>query len=467
MAQKRWFDPGVKGTGAAAVFNTRLLGLIAPGVYEGFTVGSKGTIAAGVLLTPSGVKVEETGSRIPAYGDEWKHDGIPQNTDTEKSRKDLIVCHYEYETSQPVPVASFRVIEGLAAADPAYPDLPENCILLAKATIAPNGSEYSSVIQAGPAERLYNCTRNNDFTYTILNGDQAAIRIVHDINSGAASYSIQKPGTVASGGEFSFAAPVCTIGVDGIVELNDLAGVDRTTETVKGNADNIATTAGTLAQHIIDTSGGYSAGDITVLDSGENFDSGNVEGVLEELAEKKISKTGGTMTGTLNTKDVNLQSGYRIYATDPETVWIGIAPCAMRSEYATLELHSSYFKFTGSGTLQAPVNFKTLPSATLPDKVKSFSVRLLNNDATTYTPTFIIIKTNMTTGGTSSLSFPVLFDPDIEAGEEKTFSLNLTSEDTISGLYAYTVKIYLSSAPTDLRVLGAGVKLSRQTVQEG
>ena len=131
MAQNRTHD--YRGERSSAHLNRKLVGIIPPGVYSGFTVSVDGTIAPGVLMTADGVRVEEDApvSVTPPVGD------------ATYSRKDLIVCQYLYETSVPAPQATYAVIQGVPAATPEYPAIPDHCIVLAQATMAPGGVTWS------------------------------------------------------------------------------------------------------------------------------------------------------------------------------------------------------------------------------------------------------------------------------------------------------------------------------------
>ncbi len=147
MTQKRIHD--YRGPRSSEDLNSKLVGIIPAGIYQGFTVSTNGDIEPGVLLTEEGVRIEEDEVVQPSWGATWENLGLPPGDPTHP-RHDLIVCQYLYETSIPAPEAKFRVIQGVAEMNPTWPDLPDHSILLARAVMPQGGIEYSDVTQAKP-----------------------------------------------------------------------------------------------------------------------------------------------------------------------------------------------------------------------------------------------------------------------------------------------------------------------------
>ena len=139
-----------RGPRSSEDLNSKLAGLLAPGVYRGLHVGDDGAISPGLLLTPDGVSVEEDEGLVVA---------VPPGDPTHP-RVDLIVCRYEYVKTVPAPVATFEVVAGVPGAEPGAPEIPDHAILLAVAQMAAGASEWNSVEQAGPPERLVNAIRH-------------------------------------------------------------------------------------------------------------------------------------------------------------------------------------------------------------------------------------------------------------------------------------------------------------------
>jgi len=58
MVQKRIHD--YRGPRSSENLNDHLLGVVPPGVYEGFQVNPDGSVSPGMLITPEGIRIEET-----------------------------------------------------------------------------------------------------------------------------------------------------------------------------------------------------------------------------------------------------------------------------------------------------------------------------------------------------------------------------------------------------------------------
>jgi len=58
MVQKRIHD--YRGPRSSENLNDHLVGVVPPGVYEGFHVAADGSVSPGMLITPEGIRVEET-----------------------------------------------------------------------------------------------------------------------------------------------------------------------------------------------------------------------------------------------------------------------------------------------------------------------------------------------------------------------------------------------------------------------
>jgi len=221
MTQKRIHD--YRGPRSSEDLNRKLVGIIPAGVYEGFAVQTDGSIDPGILFTIDGVRIEE---------DEAISVSVPSG-DPVHPRKDLIVCQHQYEQAIPVLEAQYTIIQGVPAADPDYPDLPEHTILLARATMPQGGLEYSEVIQVGPPVG----------SVPELAGDGRTDQTVKQ-NADA---------------------------------IADLSGAGRTTETVKANSDAIS-------GHVGEENGAHNASSIALVDLEERYTAENVEVALTEIA---------------------------------------------------------------------------------------------------------------------------------------------------------------------------------------
>ncbi len=262
MTQNRSLD--YQAEHSTRLLNRKQIGVIPPGVYQGFHIAANGLIDPGVLMTADGVRIEETASQLPLWGTGFANQGLPPG-DSEHPRWDLIVCHYKWEASIPAPVASYRVIQGTPAASPVPPDtVPEDCLLLAMGRMEPGESAYSNVYQMGAPEHLINCTRTRSLSgwkpfYTITHGDRATVCKRYDGVSKQEEIWVIAADTYSDGEEVAFSGtPTFSVPLSasqvkvtdgyghfsaGDVEavLHELAGYGRSSETVFGNAAAIST----------------------------------------------------------------------------------------------------------------------------------------------------------------------------------------------------------------------------------
>ncbi len=239
MTQSRIHD--YRSPRSSADLNRKLVGILPPGVYAGFTVHADGSIDPGVLLTPEGVRIEEDGPVSVS---------VPPG-DATHPRLDMVVCIHEYLPTVPNVAAHFEVVEGTPASAPDYPDLPDHAVLLAKCRMNAGENAWSEVLNVGPPVGTAPELAGPDRTTETVHGNAEAIE--------------------------------------------NLAGPGRTTETVKANADAIAQEASTrqsgdnnlqqqITNHLNDTSGPHAASSVPIQDSGNRYSGGNVEAALQEIA---------------------------------------------------------------------------------------------------------------------------------------------------------------------------------------
>ncbi len=251
MSQERIFD--YRAPRSTHLLNNKFVGLMPPGVYNGYHVSTAGEISPGVLLTKDGVKISE----------DWPVKvNIPPNNSSHP-RTDLIFCSHEYVQTVPPPAAIYEIIEGNPGPETPVPHLPDKAILLAVGTILPGSDRYSNVRQAGPPDYAVNACFNGNSSgngnnngiivdvdtdntaanapaWRIIKGDLAAFRTKWDINTGEIFHYAVAPGKLRDNDIIDWGKPVLTVSADGVNQILDLAGQGRTTETVKVNADNIA-----------------------------------------------------------------------------------------------------------------------------------------------------------------------------------------------------------------------------------
>lgn len=455
MAQKIYFP--YKFSGSSNTHNLRLVGLLPAGVYQGFKVALDGTISPGVLLTEGGVKIEESGAKLPQYGDNWASTGIPANSDPLNKRKDLIVCHYLWEASEPQPVARFRVIEGTPGQFPDYEELPVDCVLLAKATMAGGGTTYESIEQAGTPEKLYNCSRNSSLNYNVVNSDLAAVKQVFDLNDGSYNTYIIEGGTLADGEEFSFSSPVAKFDASGLYQANELAGEGRTTETVKGVADGLAALIASFNEHLTLVAAAHDASTIGITDAAENFESNNVAGAMGELAVGKVNKAGDTITGDLNVQNINMGSGCVIGSDSGQIVNMHIAPASMAGDGWVYDANSIMTDVVG--TCQAPVDVAGPYLSASDDEDKFIDVYFgIQNNNYSRTVTVKLIEANLTTGSVSTLG---TWGANTLAAGNYYFGDITISNHTVNPLCNYFLTFYNATDTAGdfgLKILGANVR---------
>ena len=303
MTQTRIHD--YRAPRSTADLNRKFVGLMAPGVYQGFHVSNSGLLAPGVLLTAEGVRIEENG-QVQLI--------LPPNL-SPFPRRDIVVCTHEYQPTVPAPAAVFQVIPGTPAADPQLPVFPEHATLLAVCRMAPGGSTWDEISQnSNPPELLFNARRDG-WDHRIISGGNGAllIRTVLVVGGGALEFYIH-PGTgLADGETIPWGSPVFTFNSEGTpagiiriadedgkfvaetveAALSELAGQARTTETVAGNtlaisqeisdrqtADSIL--QGQITDHL-GSSAAHNASDIPIADTDGRYSAENVEAALQEI----------------------------------------------------------------------------------------------------------------------------------------------------------------------------------------
>jgi hypothetical protein len=133
--------------------NRKLARIIPPGVYEGMQVAVNGTIAPGMLYYRR--REAHRGERqcSAALGLKLgKHGRASRRSDLRQTRPDRLS----------VPVGSFgsaarRDLQGhcgVPAAAPEYPDIPENCIVLARCYMPAGAIVYTEVCRPVRPKRL-------------------------------------------------------------------------------------------------------------------------------------------------------------------------------------------------------------------------------------------------------------------------------------------------------------------------
>jgi len=332
------------------------------GVYEGFQVNPDGSVSPGMLITPEGIRIEET-----------EPFSVPQPlADPDNPRIDLVVCQHEYEKTVPAPPAQFTTVPGTSDPIPQPPDLPDHAVLLASCRMEAGADEWTDIQQLGYPVRVYNAVPQTDHTWKIVLGARGATLELFDPNAGVVAAFIAAPGTYADGDTVNWGAPVLEYNAEGILQvlgvqanldqeiadriaavqavqdalgdhiigpgpahpatklvifdtgnrytgetveeaLQEIAGAGRTTETVKGNADD-------TQAHIDDPASAHTASAIRVLDPGGRYSAGEAESALQEIAgdgrttetvkanaddiaaldASKLDKAGGTVDGQLN-----------------------------------------------------------------------------------------------------------------------------------------------------------------------
>ena len=226
MSQQRIFD--YRSPNSTELLNNKFTNILPAGIYDGFTVSKNGQISPGVLLTKEGVRISED---LPI------NLLVPFN-ETAYSRIDIIVCRHEYIKTVPAPPAEFKIIAGQPSENPVPKNLPENSVLLAKGFLEGGQTEYSTIEQVGKPDEIVNVYYDNK-NWRIIKGSLSAFRKTFNVNSCKLLIYIIPPGRYRDNEVIEWGNPVATIDEKGFLELNNLAGQGRTTETVKQNADDI------------------------------------------------------------------------------------------------------------------------------------------------------------------------------------------------------------------------------------
>jgi hypothetical protein len=246
MVQKRIHD--YRGPRSSDNLNGHLLGVIPPGVYEGFQVNPDGSVSPGMLITPEGIRIEET-----------EPFSVPQPlADPVNPRLDLVVCIHEYEKTVPAPPALFTTVPGTPAADPQPPDFPDHAVLLAACRMEAGAGEWTDIQQLGYPVRAYNAVAQPDHTWKIVLGARGAMIQLFDPNTGTVAAFVVAPGTYADGETINWGAPVLEYDADGILQVQSVqANLNQEIEDREA-----ADTA--LDNAKLDKAGGTIAGDLEV-----------------------------------------------------------------------------------------------------------------------------------------------------------------------------------------------------------
>ena len=220
--------------------------------------------------------------------------------DATHPRLDLVVCIHEYLPTYPNVAAHFQVIEGTLAANPEYPDLPDHAVLLAKCRMEVGETSWSEVINVGPPVGTAPELAGTDRTTETVKENADAIDNL--AGSGRTTETVKENSDA----------------------IDDLAGTGRTTETVKANADTIAqeiserqsgqtNLQGQITDHLDDTSEPHLASSIPIQDAGNRYTGGNVESALQEIAGS--SRTNQTVKGNADAISNHVNDGSAAHAS--------------------------------------------------------------------------------------------------------------------------------------------------------
>ncbi len=374
---------------SSADLNKKFVGLVAPGIYRGFHVSMTGLLSPGILLTSEGVRIEET---------EPVQLTLTPNT-AGLQRRDIVICEHEYQPTVPAPVAVFRVITGTPAQGVVLPPIPAHATLIAICRMPAGASTWDYIDQnANPPELLFNAVRDG-WDHRIVKGGYAAlwVRTVLVQGMGVMEFYIH-PGTgladnaVISWGSAAFyfssqgtpAEVIRLADEDGKflaenveVALSELAGPNRTTQTVKANADAIAQETtnrqkadGNLQTQItnhLGSSSAHNAANIPIADSGSRYTGTNVETALQEIAgagrtnqtvkwnADAISNHIGNATGAHAASAVSTEA----ISGSPFGLSAGQVQSALASIVSAINLRAlkSGDTFSGAVTFQSNVTF--------------------------------------------------------------------------------------------------------------
>jgi len=337
MAQTRYLDyrsarstQFLKDKTKHHFLNSKFIG----NVTDGLELQSNGDVNSGSFISPDGTVIVESATTSV---------GVPASPAIAAGEKryDLFYVTYEYLATLPVPVATFRVEAGTPAVSPLPPEVPslyqDKSILIGLGRISFGSPTYSVVYQS-EIEVITNLTKIGHQIYEVIDGALISTREYygrHYLYSLGIEYS--PAGTFSTGQKISASSltNIFTIDQTGKIEqLEDLAGFGRTTETVKGNADDIIVVKGlgwtvetvkdnydTLLAHITSAypTGGHLADKISISDAGSIITETTVEGAFQEivgplrtsqtikgnndLVLARVKKSGGEITGACRVRD--------------------------------------------------------------------------------------------------------------------------------------------------------------------
>ena len=281
MAQKRTHD--YRGPRSSENLNGHLLGVVPPGVYEGFQVNPDGSVSPGMLITPEGIRIEET-----------EPISVPQPlADPDNPRIDLVVCQHEYEKTVPAPPALFTTVPGTPAADPQPPDIPDHAVLIAACRMEAGADEWTDIQQLGYPVRVYNAVLQPNHTWQIILGTSGAMMELFDPNSGTVAAFVVAPGTHADGETINWGAPILEYDADGILQVQSVqANLDQ--EVSDRQAADTA-----LDNAKLDKAGGTIAGDL-VLEGKLTLDADDVADIAFDswiLFVRWVQPLSGNSTG--------------------------------------------------------------------------------------------------------------------------------------------------------------------------
>ena len=216
MVQKRTHD--YRGPRSSENLNGHFIGVVPYGIYEGFQVNPDGSVSPGMLITPEGIRIDET----EAFS-------VPQPVaDPVNARIDLVVCIHEYEKTVPAPPAVFTTVPGEPAAEPAPPEIPEHAVAVGACRMEAGAAEWSNITSLGYPVRVYNAVPQPDFSWKIVLGARGAMMELFDPNSGTVAAFVVAPGTLADGETIDWGAPVLEYDADGILQVQSVqANLDQ------------------------------------------------------------------------------------------------------------------------------------------------------------------------------------------------------------------------------------------------
>jgi len=246
MTQKRIHD--YRGPRSSENLNGHLVGVVTSGVYQGFHVAADGSVSPGMLITPEGIRIEETEPLSV----------IQPEADPINPRIDLVVCIHEYEKTVPAPAAQFVTVQGVPDPDPQPPDLPDHTVLLAACRMEAGADEWTDIQQLGYPVRVYNTIPQPDHTWKIILGARGAMMELFDPNTGTVATFIAAPGTYEDGDTITWGAPILEYNADGILQVQ---GVQENLDqeiTDRQAADT------SLDNAKLDKAGGTIAGDLVL-----------------------------------------------------------------------------------------------------------------------------------------------------------------------------------------------------------